>query len=125
MDSVEVSNDKKQEQFTDSLLAGKARFVVLLLPYAVIDLVFAVRLSALMASHAASGYLFDAIAFEACFLTSLVPLWMCLVPRKIENQEVRSRKNLPNQVCFLVIMLFLALMQFSSLTQAYDRIQAR
>ena len=125
MDAVEVVNDKKQEKSTDTLLAGKARFVVLLVPYAVINLMFAVRLSALMASHAASSHLFDAIAFEACFLTSLVPLWMCLVPQKLENQEVRSRKNLPNQVCFLVIMLFLALMQFSSITQAYDRIQAK
>ncbi len=125
MDSVEVANDKKQEQSTDFLLAGKARFVALLAPYAVIDLMFSVRLSALMASHAASGYLFDALAFEACFLTSLIPLWMCLVPQKMENQEVRSRKNLPNQVCFLVIMLFLALMQFSSVTQAYDKIKAQ
>lgn len=125
MESVEVPNDKKVEQPTSSLLAGRARFVLLLVPYAVINLVFALRLSALMASHTVSGYLFDAIAFEACFLASLIPLWMCLVPKKTGNQEVRIRKNLPNQVCFLVIMLLLAMMQFSSVTQVYDRLRAR
>ncbi|MGB0062801.1 MAG: hypothetical protein WBP85_00010 [Terracidiphilus sp.] len=125
MESVEVSNDKKQEQSTDSRLAGKARFVVLLIPYAVIDLEFSLRLWALITSHAASGYLFDGLAFEACFLTSLIPLWKCLVPLKAENHEVRIRKNLPNQVCFLVIMLFLAMVEFSSLTQAYDKLKSR
>jgi high-affinity K+ transport system ATPase subunit B len=124
MDSVEVVNDKKKEKSTDPILAGKSRFFLLLVPYAVIDLIFAVRLSALMASHAAaSDYVVSALAFEACFLTSLIPLWMCLVPVKMEDQEIRARKNLPTQVCFLVLMLLLTLMQFSSLTQAYDRLK--
>ncbi|MGH9564049.1 MAG: hypothetical protein ACRD3S_21560 [Terracidiphilus sp.] len=125
MDSVAVSPDKQQDQPTASTLAGKARFVLLLLPYAVVDLVFFVRFSALIASHTASDYLVSGVAFEACFLTSLVPLWMCLVPQTTENQEIRYRKNLPNQVCFLVIMLFLALMEFASITQAYDKFRAR
>lgn len=125
METVEVAPEKQQEQPASSLLAGKARFFLLLVPYAVIDLIFAVRFSSLIAGHAVSGHLFDGIAFEACLLTSLVPLWMCLVPKRVENQEVRVRKNLPNQVCFLVIMLFLAMMQFSSVTQAYDKLSAR
>lgn len=125
METVEVAPEKQQEQPATSLLAGKARFVLLLVPYAVIDLIFSLRFSTLMAHHASSGYLVDGLAFEACFLTSLVPLWMCLVPKKTDNQGVRARKNLPNQVCFLVLMLLLALMQFSSVSQAYDKLSAR
>ena len=125
MESVEVVPEKRHDQPAGSLLARKVRFVLLLVPYAVIDLIFSLRLSALMANHAASGYVVDALAFEACFLASLVPLWMCLVPEKAENQEVCARKNLPNQVCFLVIILFLARMEFSSITQAYDRFRVR
>ena len=100
MESAEVPNDRQQDQPAGSLLGGKARFVLLLVPYAVIDLVFSLRLSILMASHAATGYLFDAIAFEACFLTSLIPLWMCLVPRRID-QEIRNRTNLRIKFAFL------------------------
>ncbi|MGA3347143.1 MAG: hypothetical protein ABSC76_20030, partial [Terracidiphilus sp.] len=70
-------------------------------------------------------YLLNAIAFEAGLIFSAVALWRCLRVLQTAEEAIPNFQKLAEQITILVMMLLLSLMQFSSFTQAYDKIKPR
>jgi hypothetical protein len=85
--------------------------------------VFLQRLWALIDKHAPLDYLLNGLAFEACFIVSALSLWRCLHWTQTGEEAMRNYRDIRLQVTGLIMMLLLSLMQFSSFTQAYDKIR--
>jgi hypothetical protein len=111
---------------TRSFWSGKGQFLLILFPYAVVESEFLLRLWTLIGSQVPSYYyVLNAIAFEACLIVSAVALWRCLRVLQAVEEVIPNHKNIAWQITALVMMLLLALMQFSSFSQAYDKIKPR
>jgi hypothetical protein len=119
-----VQNQEQGSQ-TDSHFNNKTSFGLTLFFYALLELVFLQMLWALIGSHAPYEYVVNSIAFEACFIASAFSLWRCLRLTRTGEEAMRNYKDIMQQVTIVVIMLLLSLMQFSSFTQAYDKIRPR
>jgi hypothetical protein len=105
------------------LESGRSQFVLILFLYAVVECVFLLRLWALIGKQVPFRYYsLNAIAFEACLIASVIVLWRCLRALQAADEVIPKSKNLARQVTVLVMMLLLALMQFASFSQTYDRI---
>jgi len=126
MESDESSRDPQQLNPASSFFGGRTWFVFLLILYAFVELEFLLKLWILMQSNVLPfDYLLNAVAFELCFLVSLIALWQCLWPSQAEKQAAQSWKNLPTQIFVLAAMLLLALMHFSRITELYDKAKLR
>jgi hypothetical protein len=123
----------EQEALPKKLTEGKPtktfgssyiQFVFILFFYAIVELEFLHRLWALIGSQLPYYYyLPNAIAFEACFISSVILLWLCLRISQTREEMTPNLKNIAEQITILVVMLLLSLTQFSSFTQAYDKIK--
>jgi hypothetical protein len=109
---------------TRSFWSGKGEFLLILFLYAVVEWVFILRILTLIGSQVPYYYyLLNAIAFEACLVASAFALWRCLRVLESAEEVILNRKNLAWQITVLVMMLLLALMQFSSFSRFYDKIK--
>jgi len=108
---------------TRSFWSGKVEFVLILFLYAVVEYVFLLRILTLIGSQVPFYYyLLNAIAFEACLIASAIVLWRCLRVLQTAEEVIPKPKNIAWQITVLAMMLLLALMQFSSFSQAYDKV---
>jgi len=126
MEQERLPENREEGKPTRSFGNGKGQFVLILFLYAVVEYVFLLRIWTLIGSQVPFyDYVLNAIAFEACLIASAVALWRCL--RVLQNAEVviPNHKNIAWKITVLVMMLLLALMQFSSFSQAYDKIKPR
>jgi len=98
-------------------------FGIPLFLYFIVEIEFLVRLSTLIGKHAPPDYLFNAVAFQVCFVASGFGLWRILRLVRSGEEAMQNYKRIVEQITILVIMLTLSLMQFSSFTQEFDKIR--
>jgi hypothetical protein len=94
-----------------------------MLIYAIVEFVFLQMLWELIGKHAPYHYILNGIAFQLCFIVSAISLWRCLRLARTGEEAMRNFKRISSQVTIIVAMLLLSLMQFSSFTQAYDKVR--
>ncbi|MGA9669699.1 MAG: hypothetical protein WBQ94_10840 [Terracidiphilus sp.] len=123
MEHDESVNNQEQSTPTDTHLNSKTLFGLTLVFYAILELEFLRRLWSLIGKHAPLDYAVNGVAFEACFIASAFSLWRCLHLARAGEEAMRNYKKIMSEVTVLVMMLLLSLMQFSSFTQAYDKIR--
>lgn len=115
-----------EEESTRSSGRGKGQFALILFLYAVVEWVFLLQLLSLTRSQVPYYYyLLNALAFEACLIASAIVLWRCLRVLQTDEEVIPKPKNIAWQITVLVMMLLLALMQFSSFSRFYDKISPR
>jgi hypothetical protein len=113
----------EQVTLTNTQWDSKTLFGLTLFFYAILELEFLDRLWVLIEKHAPVDYALNGIAFEACFIASAFSLWRCLRLVQTGEEAMQNYKEIMWRVTVVVIMLLLSLMQFSSFTQAYDKIR--
>jgi hypothetical protein len=123
MEHVEPVRNQDKVTPTDTQLNSKMLFGLTLFFFAILELEFFRRLWALIGKHAPIDYIFNGLAFETCLVVSAISLWRCLRMTKTGEDAMRNYKDIMWRVTVLAMSLLLALMQFSSFTEAYDKIR--
>jgi hypothetical protein len=116
--SVQISNKSVKSSW-----AAHGWFGFILILYAMVEVVFLLKLQILISGTARLDFVLYACAFQVCFLASLFSFRRCLRIHSDAGEASKSGMGFAPQISILVMMLLLSIMMFSSFTSAYDKVK--